>query len=59
MYLYGFLKILRSHIPLGPTVSSISSLSYSLAAFLHKVLRPLAEKAEFIVINSGHFLELL
>jgi hypothetical protein len=40
-------------------VSSICSLCYALAGFLHKILSPLARKSESCIKNLGHFIQLL
>jgi hypothetical protein len=45
----------KSHIPL----SSIGSLCYALAGFLHKILRTLARKSESFIKDLGHFIQSL
>jgi hypothetical protein len=58
-HLYGCPKVHKPNIPLRPIVSSIGSLCYALAGFLHKILSPFAGKSESFVKNSGHFIQLL
>jgi hypothetical protein len=43
-YLYGLPKIHKPDILLRPVVSSIGSLCYALAGFLHKILSPFSGK---------------
>ncbi|PNF14821.1 hypothetical protein B7P43_G06341, partial [Cryptotermes secundus] len=58
-HLYGLPKIHKPDTPLRPIVSSIGSPCYALAAFLQKILSPLAGRSGSFVKNSGHFIELL
>jgi hypothetical protein len=59
LHLYGFPEIHKLDVPLRPIVSSVGSLCYVLAGFLHKILSPLSEKSESFVKNLGHFIQLL
>jgi hypothetical protein len=56
-HLYGLTQ--TCHPPLRPVVSSIDSLCYTVADFLHKILIPLGGNTDSFMKNPKHFIKLI
>ena len=55
--LYGLPKVHKRDIPLGPIISSRSSLNYEVAKELSRILKPLVGKSPHHIKNTGDFVQ--